>query len=294
MSELKFQLTAKNVNYKESFHLNNYILVHTCGVYASGTVDFYRPEGTSDYMLNYISEGEISYNCDNGPSKQMRTDKNYIIIYRPGEPQYLFDASPNLCRYWIHFGGSGIPELLKSCELDKERFYKVSGEKLDDIFLKIIQAIQTPSLFKELECTTYLLALLLEITKQNKKYFDKNASKEDRLLPALKILNLNYRSQLDVDDLAKACQISKYHFIRYFKQHTGISPYAYLINVRMDYAKNLLTSTEEKIGTISEMVGYNDRLYFSKVFKGICGVTPSEFRQNNSTTGRSLLHNPPQ
>jgi YesN/AraC family two-component response regulator len=66
-----------------------------------------------------------------------------------------------------------------------------------------------------------------------------------------------------------------------FKDQTGESPINYLINLRLEKAKNLLVSTESPIKSIAQAVGYKDAYYFSKLFKKYCGHSPCKFRAIN-------------
>ncbi len=70
-------------------------------------------------------------------------------------------------------------------------------------------------------------------------------------------------------------------FARVFKRHTGTSPQQYLINVRINKAKELLVSSTYNISKIAEIVGYYNPLYFSRVFKKHTGCSPSEYRIRN-------------
>jgi len=67
---------------------------------------------------------------------------------------------------------------------------------------------------------------------------------------------------------------------RLFKQETGVTITDYLINVRIEQAKNLLRSRPDlKTYEVGEQVGYPDSAYFTKLFKRIVGMTPNEYRQ---------------
>lgn len=73
--------------------------------------------------------------------------------------------------------------------------------------------------------------------------------------------------------------MSIYWFQRNFKKVTNQSPMQYIMNVRMNNAANLLKTTNYSMKKISGIVGYENSLYFSRVFKKIIGMTPSEYRE---------------
>jgi YesN/AraC family two-component response regulator len=65
-----------------------------------------------------------------------------------------------------------------------------------------------------------------------------------------------------------------------FKEYLNISPKEYLIRLRIDVAKELLSNKALSIGDISRSVGYSDQFVFSKTFKKITGLSPEKFRQS--------------
>ena len=65
-----------------------------------------------------------------------------------------------------------------------------------------------------------------------------------------------------------------------FKQCTGKNFVNYLKELRIAEAKRLLATTDEKVIDISQQVGYDNEKHFMKIFKSICGVSPSEYRKN--------------
>jgi phospholipid N-methyltransferase len=67
---------------------------------------------------------------------------------------------------------------------------------------------------------------------------------------------------------------------RNFKQYMKISPAQYILSLRMVNAQSLLENTEYNIGEIAEIVGYDNPLYFSRVFKKEYGVSPAQYRKN--------------
>jgi AraC-like DNA-binding protein len=85
--------------------------------------------------------------------------------------------------------------------------------------------------------------------------------------------------KITLSQLANRHHISIELLIRIFKKTLGISPIQYLIQMRIDEAKQLLLLSQDPIATIAEKVGFEDQLYFSRVFKKKVGITPSQFRK---------------
>lgn len=91
----------------------------------------------------------------------------------------------------------------------------------------------------------------------------------------------NYSWDISLDDVSRRLKLTPYYFSKLFKQETGSTFVEYLTSVRMETAKKLLKNPELSIKEIGISVGYSDPNYFSRIFKKVMGVTPSEFREKN-------------
>ena len=82
-----------------------------------------------------------------------------------------------------------------------------------------------------------------------------------------------------VAELAEMYNMSEGHFIRQFKSFTGYTPLEYRSRKVVENAKSLLSGTDMPITDISESLGFEDPLYFSRVFKKNAGMSPREYRK---------------
>jgi transcriptional regulator GlxA family with amidase domain len=100
------------------------------------------------------------------------------------------------------------------------------------------------------------------------------------VLISLKYIHSNFRGDIGVQEMADTAGLSACHFIRRFKQDTGLTPYRYLILLRIRHAQRLLV---ERPGLRSKevggLVGYNDATAFTRLFKDHVGVTPLGYRR---------------
>lgn len=99
---------------------------------------------------------------------------------------------------------------------------------------------------------------------------------------ALDFIENNYSKQITIDDMIADIHISKYHFIRLFRQIMGITPYQYLTNYRINTSKMLLHSTDKTVSQISEICGFLDTSNFITHFKKHTGQKPMQYRRNFS------------
>lgn len=89
----------------------------------------------------------------------------------------------------------------------------------------------------------------------------------------------NYQRHITTDELARICFFSIEYFCRFFKRMTGRTALAYINEYRIEKAAVLLTETDEPVGDIAAKVGFEDLNYFSRVFKRIKKLSPSEYRK---------------
>lgn len=114
-------------------------------------------------------------------------------------------------------------------------------------------------------------------TDNNRYYTNLQIDKVKRIK---NIIENNYNKNFTIKDLSKMENINSTDLKRCFKDMFGDSIYSYKKRYRIEKATKLLLETEYKIYEIVEMIGYNDAGQFTKMFKKIKGVTPTEYRQS--------------
>jgi len=97
---------------------------------------------------------------------------------------------------------------------------------------------------------------------------------------ALAFIHANYARELSVADIAAAAHFSPFHLTRLFKQTLGVSPHRYLIQVRVNGARSLLSAGSGKpsLAEVASAVGFADQSHLTRHFKRATGVTPGQFR----------------
>lgn len=98
---------------------------------------------------------------------------------------------------------------------------------------------------------------------------------------ALNFINEHYADDISLNDVATHSFMHPGYLSQLIKRYTNESYIDYLTKIRIEKAKELLVSTDEKIAVIGSKVGYNYSQYFHKIFKSVTGFTPHEYRKNN-------------
>ena len=90
----------------------------------------------------------------------------------------------------------------------------------------------------------------------------------------------HYNEQINIDDYAKQNFVSTSWLIRNVRLYTGITPKQYIMKKRIYNAEILLQNQHYSINEIARIVGYDNPLYFSRIFQKTKGISPSEYRKN--------------
>jgi AraC family transcriptional regulator len=100
------------------------------------------------------------------------------------------------------------------------------------------------------------------------------------VIQAMKYIHENYPSEVSLADIAGAAHLSPYHLTRVFKKATGISPHQYLVQVRVNSARSLLTAGagDRSLAEIAAAVGFADQSHLTRHFKRMLGITPKQLR----------------
>jgi AraC-like DNA-binding protein len=111
-----------------------------------------------------------------------------------------------------------------------------------------------------------------------------------RLAKTIAYLETNFHETLDLESLAKMAGMSKRSFLRTFQAGVGLTPIAYLIQLRVNRAAAMLRSGTENITEVAFRCGFADSNYFTRQFKQIMGQSPRRYRQL-AFSGTALVSN---
>lgn len=99
-----------------------------------------------------------------------------------------------------------------------------------------------------------------------------------QLLQVLDYINDHLSQDIKLSDLAALLDMSQFHFSHLFKQSLGTSPYQYLLQQRIERAKQLLKHSDRSIIDIAFLCGFNSHSHLSKQFRQLTGMTPKDYR----------------
>lgn len=260
------------------------LIVGSCGTYHLFThprLPTYRPKGRLDFQILYIASGKAHfYFNDNGIDTIVNAGN--MVIYRPKEPQrYEYFGIDQTEVYWVHFTGNDIKNMLRSYGITDNMHVINTRTSLEytRIFKQMILELQRHQSDYPEMLTLLLRQLLIlihrQLTTENKI---KNVYLDTEMEKAIQYFNDNYNTEINVEMYAASRGMSVSWFIRCFKQYTNTTPMKYIVSLRITNAQILLETTNYNVTEIGNIVGYENPLYFSRIFKKQKGVSPSEYR----------------
>lgn len=253
----------------------NGISVNSCGhIFAQKGRKIYRPNGRSDYLLFYIAKGKEHFYLQS----EVVAKEGSFVFFRPYERQeHSYHEEKTGEFYYVHFDA---PESFDLLGFESFRVYSAKqNTEVCDIFEEIIRELQCKNPAYEEICTSKLFNIIGLLKRKTEKETNQNSHYNDKISFAIQTMNKEYYKSYTLDEYAKMCNMSRFHFLRIFKSITGMSPIEYRNKIRLDHAKELLSDGELSIIEIGTKVGYPCNAYFCDAFKNKMGISPSQYRK---------------
>lgn len=255
------------------------LVINCCGYekYITQNFSVNRPLGRLDYQLIYIYEGYGTYFIN---GQDQRFGAGTLLLFKPYEPQiYHYNYKDYPFVYWVHFTGTDVENLLKKYNINS--FYLGVNKQIKIFFENITTELTLKKINFQQMINAYFTELILLINRIEQE--DNLSVKPCSVIESLILeLNENYKRQWTASEMASYCMLSSGYFSHLFKESTGYAPLRFLTNLRLYKAKDYLVHTDMSIDSISTSIGYDNPLYFSRLFKNFTGCSPKLYRKKNT------------
>lgn len=238
-----------------------------------------RGRTLKDYYLVFISKGKGVFSS--AKTKPMTVEAGTCFFLYPGVwHRYKPEVEFGWEEYWIGFHGSYADHLISQNFHNPEfPFVNVGLDKeILLLFTKMFDCISTSFIgyHQQLAGITLQILGLVNTVSLSHKYdedpINKSISKAKFLIQEL------FEHPLDTEELARQLPMSYSAFRKHFKSITGESPHQYHQRIRLERAKELLTTTLLNVNEIAYQTGFDSVQHFSKLFKVKNGIAPSAYR----------------
>ena len=178
-----------------------------------------------------------------------------------------------------------IIETMKHKKLSKNLFTKDQDSEINRLVRAIFEELDGCKKNYQPMIRSVVWSLMLELSRL--EIAEESAKQEEdvnmhKIAPALQFISGNYMNPICLDDLSSRCHLSQPHLRRLFRAAMSLSPCEYLNIVRIKMASILLINLEEPVLEISMKVGYTTISSFNRHFKTIMGMSPKEWRRQNT------------
>ena len=259
------------------------LIVGSCGTYRLKThkkLPTWAPRGRVDWQLLFVASGKTHFYI--GGKDQIVT-AGHMVLFQPKEEQhyeYFGEDKPEV--YWVHFTGSSVKEILRSYDipLDEHIFFTGTPAAYTQLFKNMIEEFQSCKVgYREmLEMNLRQLFLMIQRTRLEKPPLVTTAVQQEMDF-ARQYFHEHYNEPINIEEYAQSRHTSISLFMRNFKKVYGVSPKQYILNIRMNNAQNLLETTDYTVAEIAAIVGYDNALYFSRIYHKQKGQAPSDYRK---------------
>ncbi len=244
----------------------------------------------------YFVAGSAVVECGSQPVSCGSGD---LCVVNSNEPHYGICASEDLSYYAVivdlsllHSHAWDAVEMKYITPITRNRILfqnRISGdEAVTECMLAIIRELERQELGYELSVKSHLYGLVSLLVRKyvaTPKELDAyryRLKEQERLAPVFIYIDEHYREKLSVQQLADLAGLSRYHFSRLFKLVTDKSLVEYINLIRINKSESLLRNKALNISEIALATGFSDIFYFSRTFKKLKKVSPSEWRNFES------------
>jgi AraC family transcriptional regulator len=149
---------------------------------------------------------------------------------------------------------------------------------------RLVEELSNPGMCTRLFGDAMAHALASQLLSSHSNF--RSAASMERIdMPAYKVraaidfIETHVSEDISVDSIAAAVNMSSFRFARGFKKGTGQSPHQFLLERRIELAKELLRSTDQTLADIGQSVGFATQSHFTAVFRRCCRTTPRSYRE---------------
>ena len=195
------------------------------------------------------------------------------IVYMPKGSSYTVSSKNSGNCYAINF------DISENVDFEPFSFKLKNAPAFIKEFEKATELWRNRNTSFHMQCKSILYNILSMMQNEyNSKYIARSTA--NLIAPAIEYIKKNYTNEnISVPELSLMCNISEDYFRKIFKNTFGVTPRKYINEMKISYAKELITSGIYTITEAAELSGYTDMSYFSREFKKVFGVCPAEYRK---------------
>jgi len=253
--------------------MDRFIYKKSAGITAlsASFADFrYKKHSHTEYALGVTLRGIQQYILDGSLQSSYQ---NGVMLFNPEQPHDgMAHDKAGIDYVMIYIEPKLFLEILEKKDIVRFSSPIVYNSRLQHRILNLSCAILSGK--DEALCSELLLSLADSFSQPNLLISCRKDN--DLTKKAKEMIHNNLEKVLRLDEICKELNISKFQFIRMFKNGTGISPYQYFLNCKVELAKQLIEKNKDVYSVVAEC-GFVDLTHLNRYFKSIYGITAFKY-----------------
>lgn len=250
----------------------------------------YFPQAAHHWRSRQAAREVIVIHCASGRGmcrigdRRLQVQSGQVLIISPGIPhRYSADPKSPWTIWWAHITGTAVASLVEAIhDRDASPVFDVTEPtRISTLLDTIVRRMETDESAASLIAAGGAAWHLLSVLAADRR--GALRGKSDPIAEVQEYLRENLAERISVADLAAMAGFSASHFSALFRRATGFGALEYQTRLRMSVARKLLDTTDRTVTSIGKQVGYPDPMYFSRQFRRIHHVSPSQFRERGFT-----------
>jgi AraC-like DNA-binding protein len=242
-----------------------------------------RREAINEHILIYCVAG-AGWCRMKGHSWRIASDQ--VLLVPPGVPHaYGTTKRHPWSIYWVHFRGeraSAYVDMLCSRKDEPVINVSMTGEMIYYFESLYGHAQHDYSPRGLVSLSTSLAHFLGELVLHQQMAPVQGRTTRDAVQQTIAFMRQNLSRPLTVAELAGIANLSVPHYYSRFKEMTGYPPMSFFLRMKMEEAARLLRSSDQQVKEIAHLLGFEDPFYFSRQFRHIQGVSPTQYRHRQA------------
>lgn len=233
-----------------------------------------------EYQLLYNAEGEGTFQSTHCPATRIKPGDIFLLF--PGE-WHTYSPDPHIGwkSYWIGFRGENIDRRVEHGFLspDKPIYHVGYSNLIISLYDEAYRTAQDEAAYAQQSLAgivNHLIGVMYSLERNI--ILGKNWEHVDMVNRVRLRIRESLETDVTIQQIAQEMGVSYSSLRKLFKEHTGFAPATYQQSLRLQRAKELLTTTDQSIKEIAYRLNFESPDYFSAKFKSQTGITPSEYR----------------
>lgn len=234
------------------------------------------------YEVIFNCGGVINYRYDHGAA--VCGSGNILCILSPGSiKQFILETPAKLLRLYIK------PEFMQEWFGNEKIDFVSEGDIKSPLITQLMTSLSIEVSRSAIIERRYTMSIAMAVVNElycqfrasgKKSFSPKGKLSAHQMKKIIDLVKSLLHSDIHLSTMASEVHLSEFHFSRLFRNTFGISPYQYVLQVKVEYAKTLLRNYPRSLSQIAHSLNFTDQSHFTNVFKKLTGICPSDFAMN--------------